>query len=151
MHIICKHCGSNSLYIANRGVHTGLYCKDCGKWIKWMSKSEIKEFHYNTIFETTLDPSSEETEQNVIPYDISLGKLCCFKPLNSDAIYFGHMAGMVVEDFGSMNFMYVLKCDDRYFFSKECIVKPTDVHTSKDASKYFETREYMEEDLPWGD
>lgn len=74
---------------------------------------------------------------DTINCDIPIGRLCCFKPIDQNGIYFGHMTGMVVDDFENMTFMYVLKCDDRYFFSKEAIIKPYDVHTSKDAMKYF--------------
>ena len=75
--------------------------------------------------------------KDVIECDIPIGRLCCFKLLYKDAIYFGHMAGKVVDDFENMTFMYVLKTDNRYFFSKEVIIKPIDVHTSNDAKKYF--------------
>lgn len=73
----------------------------------------------------------------LIQSDIPLGRLCCFKELGKRGIYFGHMAGKVVDDFENMTFLYVLKCDNRYFFSKEVIEKPIDVHTSKDAEKYL--------------
>lgn len=74
---------------------------------------------------------------NVIEMDIPIGRLCCFKLLDRDAIFFGHMAGKVIDDFENMTFMYVLKTDNRYFFSREVIIKPSDVHTSNDAKKYF--------------
>ena len=72
-----------------------------------------------------------------IECDIPLGRLCCFKPLDKDVIYFGHMAGKVIDDFENMTFMYVLFVDNRYFFSRKVIIKPDDVHTSNDAKKYF--------------
>ena len=43
----------------------------------------------------------------------------------------------VIDDFENMTFMYVLMCDDRYFFSRKVIIKPNDVHTSNDAKRYF--------------
>ena len=46
-------------------------------------------------------------------------------------------SGKVVDDFGNMTFMYVLNIDNRYFFSRNVIIKPEDVHTSNDAKKYF--------------
>ena len=57
--------------------------------------------------------------------------------LNKDEIYFGHMAGKVVDDFENMTFMYVLNIDSRYFFSRNVIIKPEDVRTSNDAKRYF--------------
>ena len=51
--------------------------------------------------------------------------------------FFGHMAGKVVDDFENMTFMYVLNIDNRYFFSRNVIITPEDVHTSNDAKRYF--------------
>lgn len=51
--------------------------------------------------------------------------------------FFGHMAGKVVDDFENMTFMYVLNIDNRYFFSRNVITTPEDVHTSNDAKRYF--------------
>ena len=79
-----------------------------------------------------------DEKKDIIECDIPLGRLCCFKPLDKDAIYFGHMAGKIVDEFENMTFMYVLKIDGRYFFSKKVIIKPIDVHTSNDAKKYFD-------------
>ena len=36
----CTKCGSIDVYIKENGTQTGLYCEDCGKWIKWLSKEE---------------------------------------------------------------------------------------------------------------
>ena len=73
----------------------------------------------------------------MIECEIPLGRLCCFKPSNKDVIFFGHMAGKIVDDFEKMTFMYVLVSDNRYFFSRKVIIKPNDVHTSNDAKIYF--------------
>ena len=37
----CGACGSVDIFIKKNGSQTGLYCGDCGKWIKWLSKNEI--------------------------------------------------------------------------------------------------------------
>ena len=42
----CKKCGSISLHIENKGNNVGLYCNDCGAWIKWLSKDEVRAFNY---------------------------------------------------------------------------------------------------------
>lgn len=123
----CKKCGSTDLYTDQNGNNTGLYCSDCGAWIKWLSKKELRAFGY----------SQKKENKDVIECEIPLGRLCCFKPLNKDAIFFGHMAGKIVDDFEKMTFMYVLVSDNRYFFSRKVIIKPNDVHTSNDAKIYF--------------
>lgn len=46
----CKKCGSISLHIEVKGNNTGLYCDDCGAWIKWLSKDELRAFeHANNL------------------------------------------------------------------------------------------------------
>ena len=123
----CKKCGSTSLYTEQKGNNIGLYCSDCGAWIKWLGKDEARAFEH----------IQKTTKNDIIECDIPLGRLCCFKPLDSNEIYFGHMAGKVIDDFEKMTWMYVLDGDDGYFFSRNVIVKPNDVHTSNEAEKYF--------------
>ena len=140
MYQSCKKCGSISLHTEVKGNNTGLYCDDCGAWIKWLGKDELRAFEYVKQTEKQIEKKTYTTNSYGFQdnkADIELGKLCCFKPLDKDEIYFGHMAGKVVDDFGNMTFMYVLNIDNRYFFSRNVIIKPEDVHTSNDAKKYF--------------
>lgn len=125
----CKKCGSTSLHTEVKGNNTGLYCDDCGAWGKWLSKDELRAFEHSL--------TNDKKQGDIVECEISIGELCCFKPLDQDAIHFGHMAGKVVDDFENMTYMYVLMCDDRYFFSRKVIIKPNDVHTSNDAKRYF--------------
>lgn len=37
----CPKCGSKDLFTKKSSTHTGLYCGDCGSWIKWVSKKEL--------------------------------------------------------------------------------------------------------------
>lgn len=37
----CK-CGSTDVFTEQSGNNTGLYCGDCGKWIKWLNKDELR-------------------------------------------------------------------------------------------------------------
>lgn len=36
----CEKCGSTDIFIECNETHRGLYCGDCGKWIKWLNKDE---------------------------------------------------------------------------------------------------------------
>lgn len=36
----CPKCGSMDVFLSQKGTHLGLYCSDCGLWIKWISKKE---------------------------------------------------------------------------------------------------------------
>lgn len=40
----CKKCGSMDLYTEEKGTQTGLYCTDCGTWVKWLGKEELRMF-----------------------------------------------------------------------------------------------------------
>lgn len=42
----CKKCGSVSLHTEAKGNNTGLYCDDCGAWVKWLGKDELRAFEY---------------------------------------------------------------------------------------------------------
>ncbi len=56
----CKKCGSASLHTEVKGNNTGLYCDDCGVWIKWLGKDELKAFEYSQ--KKSKDTKSESTK-----------------------------------------------------------------------------------------
>ena len=43
----CKKCGSTSLYTKESGNNIGLYCSNCGAWIKWLGKDELRAFEHS--------------------------------------------------------------------------------------------------------
>lgn len=43
----CKKCGSVSLHTEVKGNNIGLYCDDCGSWVKWLGKDELRAFEYS--------------------------------------------------------------------------------------------------------
>ena len=36
----CKKCGSIDLHAEAKGNNIGLYCNDCGAWVKWLGKDK---------------------------------------------------------------------------------------------------------------
>lgn len=56
----CPSCGSLNLYTQQKGIATGLYCKDCNKWIKWLGKKDLEVFKQHE--EETLALILKETE-----------------------------------------------------------------------------------------
>lgn len=46
-----KCCGSTNMAMMKKkdSAQTGLYCKDCGQWQKWVSKKEINRLLLNGI------------------------------------------------------------------------------------------------------
>lgn len=47
MKIECPDCKSNNFFIKEKGTMTGLYCSDCGRWIKWLNKKELRLIQNN--------------------------------------------------------------------------------------------------------
>ena len=37
-------CQSHDFFLEKKGNSVGLYCADCGKWIKWLNKDEINAY-----------------------------------------------------------------------------------------------------------
>lgn len=57
----CKKCGSISLHTEVKGSNTGLYCDDCGAWVKWLSKNELRVFEHKKKEESNnVSPNSED-------------------------------------------------------------------------------------------
>lgn len=42
----CNRCGSEHVFLRSSGNNVGIYCGDCGKWIKWATKDEIRVIEY---------------------------------------------------------------------------------------------------------
>lgn len=61
----CKKCGSTTLYTELKGNNVGLYCGDCGAWIKWLNKEELRAFEH----------SKEEAENDEIHTSDKVKKL----------------------------------------------------------------------------
>ena len=38
----CNKCGSDKLFVEIQGQRIGLYCGNCGKWQKWITKQELQ-------------------------------------------------------------------------------------------------------------
>lgn len=79
----CKKCGSISLHTEERNNNVGLYCDDCGAWIKWLGKDELRAFNNSKnreskpMQDTYLDMKGEfirfiEHLENVIENEMSI-------------------------------------------------------------------------------
>lgn len=40
MIVTCSKCKSSNFIIVPKGSQSGLYCAECGAWLKWLGKSE---------------------------------------------------------------------------------------------------------------
>ena len=61
MQIECK-CGSQEVFLQEKGSQVGAYCKKCGKWIKWVSKNERRVIEHNAV-------EQEKPEKKTISHD----------------------------------------------------------------------------------
>ena len=58
----CTKCGCGNLFMKPSGSNIGLYCSNCGAWIKWMNKNEIRVFeHENKV----VNSSKGETDCDI--------------------------------------------------------------------------------------
>jgi len=44
--MICSKCQTRSFEERKSGPHTGLYCSNCGKWIKWIVQEVVYDPDY---------------------------------------------------------------------------------------------------------
>lgn len=71
----CKKCGSMDLFIKQNSGQTGLYCGDCGGWIKWVGKSELPIVE-KFIEEQKEDINNVQKEIKEVNVDEELEQLC---------------------------------------------------------------------------
>ena len=45
----CNYCKSKKLFVEVKKDRIGLYCGECGKWQKWISKQEFQIAKFNDI------------------------------------------------------------------------------------------------------
>lgn len=51
----CNKCDCEEFYTKESGTQTGLYCKKCNKWIKWLSKKEVVDFNNCNVADVQFD------------------------------------------------------------------------------------------------
>lgn len=60
----CKKCGSVSLHTEVKGSNTGLYCDDCGAWVKWLGKDELRAFEHSKRNQKIVQVRDTTPEEN---------------------------------------------------------------------------------------
>lgn len=45
----CDKCNSDQLFVEIQGTRKGLYCGNCGKWQKWITKQELQIAKFKRI------------------------------------------------------------------------------------------------------
>lgn len=77
----CKKCGSIALHTEVKGNNTGLYCDDCGAWIKWLSKDELRAFEYS------MREATKEERESVDNYIAGISKPTRFNFYDTETVY----------------------------------------------------------------
>ena len=72
----CKKCGSISLHTEAKGSNTGLYCDDCGAWVKWLGKEKLRAFEHSQKNKALVQmrDSTPEENQAISDYIKSISK-----------------------------------------------------------------------------
>lgn len=60
----CK-CGCMEFFTKESGSATGLYCKKCGKWIKWLGKNELRLFEHEQSLKTKKKYTKDEVAEAI--------------------------------------------------------------------------------------
>lgn len=78
---VCSKCNSKDVFISKSGNNTGLYCGDCGKWITWLNKDELRlaerQINGNIFLQTLLEldnPNGKMSQQDTAQYLIQFLK-----------------------------------------------------------------------------
>lgn len=64
----CPKCNSKNLFVKKVRNNTGLYCGDCGAWIKWVGKNELRVFEYLNRQKHVDDANSKQDDIASIIY-----------------------------------------------------------------------------------
>lgn len=59
---VCKKCGSVIVHVKENGTQIGLYCSECGAWIKWLGKDDKRLAELQIQDNKELDKVSESNE-----------------------------------------------------------------------------------------
>lgn len=81
----CKKCGSTSLHTDVKGNNTGLYCDNCGSWVKWLSKDELRAFDYSKLHSNNKNTSKTYTKDEVMDAIDALKDYDNYNPFHSAA------------------------------------------------------------------
>lgn len=81
--ISCRKCGSKSFFTEIKGANTGLYCSDCGAWIKWLSEDELRVFNHTHV---RMKPFTEKERKSIHEYIQDTSQPLCFFQTNEKTI-----------------------------------------------------------------
>lgn len=66
----CPRCGCYTMEYRSMGPHIGKYCKNCTKWIKWVSRKDMPEEIAARVTDTTENLYENNTPINIEEDDL---------------------------------------------------------------------------------
>ena len=58
--IRCKYCLTTETVLKEKGPHIGAYCANCGRWLKWLNKTEKDCINVGITIEFIADSPIDE-------------------------------------------------------------------------------------------
>lgn len=83
---VCKKCGSIELHTEVKGSNIGLYCSDCGAWIKWLGKDEQRALEHSKklhgFTKEEAESYSKATDEMYKPIGVNISDSMIIEQLN---------------------------------------------------------------------
>ena len=68
---ICSKCNGTFTFIKKNNTQTGLFCADCGKWVKWLGKEELRLYERKLEIDKMKSEVVMEVEEPEIEISLS--------------------------------------------------------------------------------
>jgi len=65
---VCSKCSGTFTFIKKNNTQTGLYCSDCGKWVKWLGKEEIRLYERKLEIDKIREGEEEILENSLLQF-----------------------------------------------------------------------------------
>lgn len=64
----CKKCNGTDFFLSKRANHTGIFCSECGSWLKWANNDEVNLFSKES--KDSVVKKENSNEQNLTLKDV---------------------------------------------------------------------------------
>lgn len=105
----CRKCNSTNVEVKIVGKRTGVYCLDCGAWIRWMSFKEMQKFY--RVFKGT-----KESGNKAYKVSRKMGSQTIVKCSNCKTQLYHSGAEPPKGQFNLINAVYCPKCGMEFIF-----------------------------------
>lgn len=150
----CNKCGSNKLFVEIQGKRRGLYCGECGKWQKWITKEELqiakfkglkiieklKKIKEDTMTANKCGLSNNDFKEEIEVYDTVLNLIAKLKKENKEKDkYIKNSENITTEMSNDINKLLLeIKEKDKQIDLMARAFKQDDVRSVEEIKEYFE-------------